>query len=78
MPTKSKKSTKKASESDPWAFYFLQSVPRDTLLEVLKEYDITSEEIVKDLNWAWSPRPGVSCRLQGAASSFKIKVYNKQ
>ena len=51
MPAKSKKSTKKASGSSPWLSSFgSENDLLDSLLEVLKEHDITCEEIVVGLS----------------------------
>ena len=51
MPAKSKKSTKKASGSSPWLSSFgVENYLPDSLLEVLKDRDITCEEIVLGLS----------------------------
>ena len=51
MPAKSKKSTKKASGSSPWLSSFgVENDLPDSLLEVLKDHDITCEEIVLGLS----------------------------
>ena len=51
MPAKSKKSNKKAGGSNPWisSFSAENDLP-DSLLEVLKDHDITCEEIVVGLS----------------------------
>jgi len=51
MPAKSKKSTKKVSGSSPWlsSFGAENDLPA-SLLEVLKEHDITCEEIAVGLS----------------------------
>jgi len=47
MPAKSKNSTKKASASNPWLSSFgAENDLPDSLLDVLKEHDITCEQIV--------------------------------
>ena len=51
MPAKSKKSNKKTSGSSPWLPSFGgENDSPDSLLEVLKEHDITCEEIVVGLS----------------------------
>ena len=51
MSAKSKKSTKKASGLSPWLSSFgAENDLPDSLLKVLKEHDITCEEIVVGLS----------------------------
>ena len=51
MPAKSKKSSKKASGSSPWlSFLVAENDLPDSLLEVLKDHDITCEEIIVGLS----------------------------